>query len=71
MANTMYSSLARLRLITFDVTNTLLKFRTSPGKQYGEIGALFGVLCDNDDLAKSFKSNWCVLFFDLKAKFLK
>ncbi|KAM7358866.1 rhythmically expressed gene 2 [Cochliomyia hominivorax] len=54
----MSSSLARLRLITFDVTNTLLKFRTSPGKQYGEIGALFGVLCDNDDLAKSFKSNW-------------
>ncbi|XP_061394946.1 rhythmically expressed gene 2 protein [Musca vetustissima] len=52
------SSLGRLRLITFDVTNTLLQFRSSPGKQYGEIGALFGVRCDNNDLVKNFKANW-------------
>ncbi|KAH8303620.1 hypothetical protein KR018_008460 [Drosophila ironensis] len=51
-------SLSRFRLITFDVTNTLLQFRTSPGKQYGEIGALFGARCDNNDLAKNFKANW-------------
>lgn len=56
------SSLGRLRLITFDVTNTLLQFRSSPGKQYGEIGALFGVRCDNNDLVTNFKSNWCVTF---------
>lgn len=54
----MSSALGRIRLITFDVTNTLLQFRGSPGKQYGEIGALFGVLCDNADLAKNFKANW-------------
>ncbi|XP_036336376.1 rhythmically expressed gene 2 protein [Rhagoletis pomonella] len=57
----MTSALGRLRLITFDVTNTLLQFRTSPGKQYGEIGALFGVLCDNDELARNFKTNWYLM----------
>ncbi|XP_053953655.1 rhythmically expressed gene 2 protein [Anastrepha ludens] len=57
----MTTALGRLRLITFDVTNTLLQFRTSPGKQYGEIGALFGVLCDNDELAKNFKANWYMM----------
>ncbi|XP_017058933.1 rhythmically expressed gene 2 protein [Drosophila ficusphila] len=51
-------SLSRFRLITFDVTNTLLQFRSSPGKQYGEIGALFGARCDNNELAKNFKANW-------------
>jgi len=51
-------SLSRFRLITFDVTNTLLQFRTTPGKQYGEIGALFGARCDNNELAKNFKANW-------------
>lgn len=54
------SSLSRFRLITFDVTDTLIKFRTAPGKQYGEIGALFGVSQDDnhDGLVSSFKANW-------------
>lgn len=51
-------SLSRLRLITFDVTDTLLKFRTSPGKQYGEIGAMFGVRCEDQELALHFKNSW-------------
>ncbi|EDV97009.1 rhythmically expressed gene 2 protein [Drosophila grimshawi] len=51
-------SLKRFRLITFDLTNTLLQFRTSPGKHYGEVGALFGARCDNDELAKNYKANW-------------
>lgn len=51
-------SLSRFRLITFDVTDTLLQFRTSPGKQYGEIGAMFGILTGKDDVAANFKSNW-------------
>lgn len=51
-------SLSRFRLITFDVTDTLLQFRTSPGKQYGEIGAMFGVLLDSNKLAANFKTNW-------------
>lgn len=51
-------SLSRFRLITFDVTDTLLQFRTSPGKQYGEIGAMFGILTGKDNVAANFKSNW-------------
>lgn len=51
-------SLSRFRLITFDVTDTLLQFRTSPGKQYGEIGAMFGILTGKDEVAANFKSNW-------------
>lgn len=51
-------NLAQFRLVTFDVTNTLLKFRTSPGKQYGEIGAMYGILCDNNSLSANFKAHW-------------
>lgn len=51
-------NLSRIRLVTFDVTDTLLKFRSSPGKQYGEIGAMYGVLCDNNSLTKNFKAHW-------------
>lgn len=49
---------SRLRLITFDVTDTLLKFKSSPGKQYGEIGAMYGILCDNSVLGANFKAHW-------------
>lgn len=51
-------NLARLRLITFDVTDTLLKFRNAPGMQYGEIGAMYGILADNNSLAANFKRHW-------------
>ncbi|CAD7003597.1 rhythmically expressed gene 2 protein [Ceratitis capitata] len=57
----MSSALGRIRLITFDVTDTLLQYRTRPGKQYGEIGALFGVLCDNNELVQNYKANWYMM----------
>uniref|UniRef100_A0A336KHP4 CSON010662 protein n=1 Tax=Culicoides sonorensis TaxID=179676 RepID=A0A336KHP4_CULSO len=46
------------RLITFDVVDTLIQFRTAPGKKYGELGAMFGVLADNNKLVANFKTNW-------------
>lgn len=53
------SCLSRFRLITFDVTDTLIKFRTAPAKQYGEIGALFGVTNqDDNELIRNFQNNW-------------
>ncbi|CAG9803489.1 unnamed protein product [Chironomus riparius] len=53
------SSLSRFRLITFAMTDTLIKFRTAPGKLYGEIGALFGVSHnEHHDLVAKFKINW-------------
>ncbi|EFA00363.1 rhythmically expressed gene 2 protein [Tribolium castaneum] len=51
-------NLSRFRLITFDVTDTLLKFRSAPGKQYGEVGAMYGVLVDSNSLSANFKSHW-------------
>lgn len=51
-------NVSRLRLVTFDVTDTLLKFRSSPGQQYGEIGAMYGILCDNNSLATNFRAHW-------------
>ncbi|XP_071057278.1 rhythmically expressed gene 2 protein [Onthophagus taurus] len=51
-------NISRLKLITFDVTNTLLKLRSSPGKQYGEIGAIYGVLRDDNKLAENFRKQW-------------
>lgn len=50
-------NLSRLRLVTFDVTDTLLKFRNAPGMQYGEIGAMYGVLADGNVLATNFKAH--------------
>lgn len=50
--------ISRLRLVTFDVTDTLLKLRSAPGQKYGEIGAIYGILGDNDALSKSFASHF-------------
>lgn len=50
--------ISRLRLITFDVTDTLLKFRSSPAKKYGEIGAFYGVNSDEKILMANFKTHW-------------
>lgn len=50
--------MSRLRLITFDVTDTLLKFKVSPGKQYEEIGAMYGIISDEKTLSDNFKVNW-------------
>lgn len=55
---TISKSFIPFRLITFDVVDTLIQFRTAPGKKYGEIGAMFGVLADNNLLVSNFKSNW-------------
>lgn len=51
-------NVSRLRLITFDVTDTLLKFRSPPGKQYSDVGAIYGVFCDSKSLTANFKAHW-------------
>ncbi|XP_045613015.1 rhythmically expressed gene 2 protein-like isoform X2 [Procambarus clarkii] len=43
-----------LRLITLDVTNTILKFRNSPGEQYAAIGQLYGLNPDPQKLKHAF-----------------
>uniref|UniRef100_A0A6B2E710 Reg-2-like protein n=1 Tax=Phlebotomus kandelakii TaxID=1109342 RepID=A0A6B2E710_9DIPT len=54
-------SLSRFRVVTFDVTDTLLQFRTSPGKQFGEVGEMLGLLgrgSDKNQLTAKYKTNW-------------
>lgn len=51
-------NLSSFRLLTFDVTNTLLKFRISIGKQYDEIGTLYGISCNTNLLAENFKNSF-------------
>lgn len=53
------------RLVTFDVTNTLLKFRTSPGQQYAKVAHLYGVKADADKLSRTFKREWKELNVEL------
>ncbi|KAG8198109.1 hypothetical protein JTE90_020932 [Oedothorax gibbosus] len=49
---------ARFKLCTFDVTNTLLKFRIPVGEQYAKVGRIYGVHRDPQQIGKSFLANW-------------
>uniref|UniRef100_A0A1B6D276 Haloacid dehalogenase-like hydrolase domain-containing protein 3 n=1 Tax=Clastoptera arizonana TaxID=38151 RepID=A0A1B6D276_9HEMI len=46
------------KLVTFDVTGTLLKFPMSVGKQYAKTGAALGIEVDPDLLQKNFKISY-------------
>ncbi|VEN64034.1 unnamed protein product [Callosobruchus maculatus] len=50
--------LSRLRLITFDVTGTLLQFRRTIPEQYGHVGAFYGIQVDRGKLTANFKKHW-------------
>ena len=49
---------ARLRLVTFDITGTLLKFRHDPVEFYAEIGRVYGVAADVNVMDANFKRSW-------------
>ncbi|GIY35646.1 haloacid dehalogenase-like hydrolase domain-containing protein 3 [Caerostris darwini] len=49
------------KLCTFDVTNTLLKFQSSVGEQYAEIGKIYGVERDPNQISKSFRHHWKIM----------
>ncbi|CAG7651925.1 unnamed protein product [Allacma fusca] len=51
-------SMKDLRLITFDVTGTLLKFRKPPAQQYMEIGLKHGVTANEERMKHAFKKQW-------------
>lgn len=52
------SCLSRFRLITFDVHNTLLQIRSAPGKKYGELGAMFGISNNKNQLVANYVQSW-------------
>ncbi|XP_018915456.2 rhythmically expressed gene 2 protein [Bemisia tabaci] len=48
----------KLKLITFDVTGTLLNFKIPVGKQYAEAGSKYNVHVDSDLLNDAFLKSW-------------
>ena len=50
--------MSRLRLITFDVTNTLLRLRGSPGREYANVAKMFGVNIGHDELDRVYNDVW-------------
>ena len=40
----------RLKLLTFDITNTILKVKNSPGHQYANVAKHFGINMSPADL---------------------
>ncbi|XP_059473537.1 rhythmically expressed gene 2 protein-like [Neocloeon triangulifer] len=46
------------RLVTFDVTGTLLKFKQPPGAFYAQVAAQLGLKADPEDLQTAFKRQW-------------
>ncbi|CAN7994186.1 unnamed protein product [Ixodes hexagonus] len=49
---------SRFRLITFDATNTLLRFRESVGQAYSGVANMYGVSSDPKRLNTSFRTEW-------------
>ncbi|CAL8113555.1 unnamed protein product [Orchesella dallaii] len=47
-----------VKLITFDVTGTLLAFRKPPFDVYLDFGKKYGVSCERDSIKASFKAQW-------------
>lgn len=47
-----------IRLITFDLTDTLLAFRIPPGQYYANVGATYGITCDGKTMSQNFKTNF-------------
>lgn len=49
---------SRIKLITFDITGTILQFKHPIGRLYCDIGSLFGVKSNEDIIIKNFKREW-------------
>ena len=49
---------ARLKALTFDVTNTLLKARASIGHQYADAALAHGITADPVALDRAFDTTW-------------
>ncbi len=51
-------SLQGIKLITFDVTGTLLKFKKPPYKVYTEFAKAAGLIVDEDEVKVNFKKHF-------------
>lgn len=53
--------MSKYKLLTFDVTNTLLKFRMSAGEAYARTAKVYGVHVEPAQLNEAFKKHWKLL----------
>lgn len=54
----MASLRSRFKLCTFDVTNTLLKFKIPVGEQYVKVGRIYGVDREPSQITSAFMRHW-------------
>lgn len=54
----MYKNLSRFKLITFDVTDTLLMFKTNPSVEYSKVASEYGYKIDESNLTSSFRTSF-------------
>ncbi|ELU07402.1 hypothetical protein CAPTEDRAFT_223262 [Capitella teleta] len=50
--------MARLRLLTFDITNTILRVKGSPGQEYARAAWLRGIEISSQDLDRVYRPTW-------------
>ena len=48
----------RFRLLTFDITNTILRVKGSPGQEYARAAWLRGIQMDSQDLDRVYRPTW-------------
>lgn len=59
LTNAFFSlQMVRLKLLTFDITNTLLKVKGSPGHQYSEVAKLSGINISPAALNGVYQTEW-------------
>jgi len=48
----------RLRLLTFDMYNTLIRVYGSPSHQYAKVASSFGIYIPEADIERVYKKTW-------------
>lgn len=61
MSNKIYKNLSRFKLITFDITDTLLKFKTHPSVEYSKVASDYGYKIDETKIISSFRTSFIMM----------
>lgn len=61
MSNKIYKNLSRFKLITFDITDTLLKFKTHPSVEYSKVASDYGYKIDETKIISSFRTSFVMM----------
>lgn len=61
MSNKIYKNLSRFKLITFDITDTLLKFKTNPSVEYSKVASDYGYKINESKIISSFRTSFVMM----------